>query len=309
MVGDHDKGRHMDRSYTVVMLAGGLQPSPLMRQLEIPLLCLPLGPQGTLLGAWLATIGRTPGCTDVRIVVNTENDAQTIRCLGDTDVPDNGADVAISTEPASWRGTGGLLRDLTRDVSGDSVVVAVEAHCLPPASLEPLLQGLEDDETDAVVGAGPDSEPAGLYAFKGDAISSIPSLGYFDLKEQLFPNLSDRGRPARLVRMGRRVIRVRERSGYLAAVRASLAETGPRCSPQATVSPLARIAGPCIIEPDAVIEAGAVVNESVVLAGALVCRRAVVSRSVVARGAVIAAGRRLVGAILPPQVAGSREAV
>ena len=299
----------MERSYTVIMLAGGLRPPPLMRQLEIPLLCLPLGPQGTLLGAWLAAIGRTPGCTDVRIVVNTDNDAQAIRGLDDFDVPDNGAQVAVSAEPASWRGTGGLLRDLTRDGSADGVVVAVEAHCLPPASLEPLLQGLDDDETDAVVGAGPDSEPAGLYAFKSEAINSIPSVGYIDLKEQLFPTLSERGRPARIVKMGRRVIRVRERSGYLRAVRASLGETWPRCSGQATVSPSARIAGPCIIEAEAVIEAGSVVNESVVLAGALVGPEAVVSRSIVAPGAVIVAGRQLVDAILPPQVAESRETV
>jgi len=291
------------------MLAGGLRPAPLVQHLEIPLLCLPLGPRGTLLGAWLTAIGRTPGCTDVHVVVNTDKDVQAIQGLDDIDVPDNGAHVAISAEVASWRGTGGLVRDLTRDGSADSVVVALEAHCLPPASLEALFRGLDDDQADAVVGTGPGGEPTGLYAFKHEAISSVPALGYFDLKEQLFPRLHEQGRPARVVATGRGVIRVRERSGYLDAVRTSLAATGPRCSSQATVSPSARIEGPCIIEPEVVIEAGAVVNESVVLAGARVCEEAVVSRSVVPAGAVISAGTRLIGDILPMSATGSRETI
>jgi NDP-sugar pyrophosphorylase family protein len=308
MAGDHQTGRQMNRSYTVVMLAGGLHPSPLVKGLQVPPLCLPLGPQRTLLGAWLAAIGNTPGCTDVHIVVNTETDALAIRRLGDIDALANGSHVAVSAEPASWRGTGGLLRDLTRDVSPDGVVVAVEAHCVPPASLDALLEALEDDGTDAVVGAAPNHEPAGLYAFKPEAIHSIPSVGYFDLKEQLFPILNDRGRPTRLVRMERCVIRLRERAGYLEAVRASLGETGSRCSSRATISPSARIVGPCIIGPDAVIEDDAIINESVVLPGAVVGRGAVVSRSVVAPGAVLSAGDRLVDAILTLE-AGSHEAI
>jgi len=68
----------MSRSFTVVMLGGALNPSPLQAQLRMPPLCLPMGRHGSLAGAWLATIATTEGCAHIRIVVNTEEDAQAI---------------------------------------------------------------------------------------------------------------------------------------------------------------------------------------------------------------------------------------
>ncbi len=291
----------MSRSFTVVMLAGALDPSPLQQQLNLPPLCLPMGWNGTLLDAWLATMGRCSGCTHVRIVVNTEADACVVRQMVDASTAPHPVwppAVTVIAEPASWRGPGGLVRDLSRDLPQQGIVVAIEAHCLPPPSLEPLLQAL-DDQTDGAVGAGADAEPAGMYAFDRSVITKIPPLGYFDLKEQLLPALSRHGGRVRLVQITERVIRVRDRSGYLQAVRMSLgAGDRIRRSENATVSTSARIVGSCIIEPGAVIEDGVVIHDSVVLTGAVVQRRAVMSRSITAPFAKVPAASRVIESIV-----------
>ena len=274
----------MSRRFTVVMLAGALHPSSLQQQLNLPTLCLPVGWHGTLLDAWLRTIRRSAGCEQVCVVVNTEDDARLVRQRAESG--QNSPQVRVMAEPAAWRGSAGLVRDLSREVSPEGIVVALEAHCLPAESLEPLLQAL-DGQSDGVVGADGDAEAAGMYAFRRGAIDLIPTIGYFDLKEQLLPALNRHGRRVRLVRVTECAIRIRDRDTFLDAVKASLGEPSNgaarnRCSAQAMVSPLARIVGWCIVEPDVVVEDGAVSHDSVLLTGAVVRRGAVVSRSVAA---------------------------
>ena len=109
-------------------------------------------------------------------MVNTEEDAQAIRALEDVrDGP--GLDrrrVTVISEPASWRGTGGLIGDVAGDISDEDIVVAIEAHCLPPRSLGPLLQAL-DGQVDALVGAATDDEPAGIYVLTRTQMMSRPA--------------------------------------------------------------------------------------------------------------------------------------
>jgi len=295
----------MERSAIVLILAGGLRPAPLQQELGVPPLRLPLGRKGTLLDRWIRTIHSAGRCREIRIVVNNGHDADFLRRVvdrGDAALPG----VSIVTQPVAWRGAGGVLRDLSSDVSAADFVIAVESSCLPPPSLEPVLDALADGAT-AVVGASSDNEPAGVYGFHRSVIEDIPAIGYYDLKEQLLPTLHKQGHPARLVRLADRVHRIRDRPGYLRAVRASLGDGAngdgrPWCSALARVSPEARIMGCSILEDNVVVESGAVVHDSVILAGAVVQRGAVVSRSIVGPGAKVAAARRLVGGILPASV-------
>ncbi|MCH8315016.1 MAG: hypothetical protein IIA64_03495 [Planctomycetes bacterium] len=201
-------------------------------------------------------------------------------------------------ERASWRGSAGLLRDVVGSIGDNEIVVAVEAHCLPPPSLEPLLHAL-NGEVQAVVGAGAEDEPAGVYAFRHAALNSVRPIGYVDLKEQLLPALYSQGTPVRLVRIGEHVIRLRDQIGYLDAVSTSLNGMGPatmvsRRSSEAMIARSARIVSGSIVESDAVIEAQAIIHGSIVLSGAVVESGAIVSRSIVGPGAVVPAGARLI---------------
>lgn len=290
----------MDQSFTVVMLAGALERSPIQQQLTIPTLCLPVGHHGTLLDAWLATIRRSGRCRHVRIVVNSEEDAQALRRLITTGMGGGarGPEITVMAEPAPWRGTGGLLRDITQHQSNVDTVVAIEAHCLPPLSLRPLFRTLNGD-VEAVVGAGAGDEPAGVYAFRRTVLNPIRSFGYFDLKEQLLPALYDQGRIVRVVRISDRVFRLRDQVGYIEAVGASLNGTGritivSRRSPESRIARSARIVSGSIVEGGAVIEDQAIIHASIVLNGALVESGAIVSRSIVGPGAVVPARARLI---------------
>jgi hypothetical protein len=283
------------------MLAGALHPPPLRQQLGMPVVCLPLGVCGKLLTAWTDALGEALDAPIVQIAVNSEEDAQTLRTTIDEQGVNGSARVVA--EPASWRGTGGLIRDLCRD-DPDRGIMVVEAHCLPPASLDGLLQAL-DDSTHGVVATTDDEEPAGLYVFDQTALKPIPAIGYFDLKEQLLPALNRRGCQIRAVRITDRVFRIRDRASYLQAIRAIAERHGEGSglwrSPEADIAPSARIAGHCIVEQQVVVKEGAVVHDSVLLSGAIVEEKAVVSRSVVAPGVRVAAGSKVVD-----RVAGDR---
>lgn len=283
------------------MLAGALQPCPLQQQLPIPLLCLPIGRRGSLLDAWLATIGRSGKCHRVEIVVSTEEDVQALRGLAANRVRTGSPQpptIAVTVERASWRGSAGLLRDIADSIGDNEIVVAVEAHCLPPPSLEPLLHAL-NGEVQAVVGAGAENEPAGVYAFRQAALNSVRPIGYVDLKEQLLPALYSQGTPVRLVRIGEHVIRLRDQIGYLDAVSTSLNGMGPatmvsRRSSEAMIARSARIVSGSIVESGAVIEAQAIIHGSIVLNEAVVESGAIVSRSIVGPRAVVPARARLI---------------
>jgi len=274
---------------------------PLQQQLGVPPLRLPLCREGTLLDWWSRAIQRLGCCREIRIVVN---DARDLDVSGNGDV--SRPRVSIISELASWRGPGGIVRDASIDLDPNDLVLVVEASCLPPPSLMPILDALADGAT-AVVGAGADNEPAGVYGFDHKAIEQIPEFGFYDLKEQFLPALCDQGNPARLVKLGDRIRRIRNRPTYFRAVRASLADGangggGPQCSRRATVSPEARILGYSIIEGDVVVERGAVVQDSVVMAGAVIHRDAIVSRCVIGPGAKVLSAQRIVDAILPSTV-------
>ena len=290
----------MDQSFAVIMLAGALQPCPLQQQLPIPLLCLPIGRRGSLLDAWLATIGRSGKCRRVEIVVSTEDDVQALRGLAANRMRPGSQPptITVTVERASWRGSAGLLRDIAGSIGDNEIVVAVEAHCLPPPSLEPLLHAL-NGEVKAVVGAGADDEPAGVYAFRHVALNSVRPIGYVDLKEQLLPALYSQGTPVRLVRIGEHVIRLRDQIGYLDAVSASLNGMGQatmvsRRSPESRIARSARIVSGSIVERGAVIEDQAIIHGSIVLNDAVVESGAIVSRSIVGPRAVVPARARLI---------------
>ncbi len=290
----------MDRPLVAVLLAGTLRPLPLREALDVPVVCLPLGRQGTVLDAWLRSLAAIDDLDDVRIVMNTDRDAETVtdRIHHSRAFATRGAAIRAIAEPASWRGAGGILRDVAADCPEDAVIVICEAIAMPPESTRPLLEGLADSAA-GVVGIYGEDQPAGVYAFHRDAIGKAPSIGYHDLKEQFLPVLAAAGLEVRTAHLQGRWHSLRNREGYLAGVVLSLAHSamgeGPiRISSEAAVSLSATVDGSCIIQSGVVIEDGAVVQDSVLLRGATVGSGAVVSQSVVAPRASIASEARVV---------------
>jgi UDP-N-acetylglucosamine 2-epimerase (non-hydrolysing) len=289
--------------FTAIILAGGLRPSPLSRELGMPALCLPLGGASTLLSSWLDAFIEAGDCHNVRIVVSDEEDSQAINgALAAIERPEvRAVDVRVMVEPARWRGTGGIIRDVVDHMPPGEVVLLAEAGCLPPPDLHRLLESL--DGRSAAVGVD-GLEPAGVYALRRQAFELVPRVGFFDIKEQLLPALYKQGTGAHAVRLGGQTIRVRTRGGYLQAVStrvSSQAEAAARLSDMLAgrISRAARIEGACVVGRSVVIEERAVVHDSVILDGAVVRRGAVVSRSVIGAGAEVADGRIVIDSVEP----------
>jgi hypothetical protein len=300
---------------SAVLLAGTIRPSPLREALDIPMLCLPVGVEGSLLDAWHRVLDEVGAAADVRVVVNSERDVEPVAVAAESSprIGRAAGAMGIMAEPAAWRGTAGVLRDVTDDLAGDDRVIVVEARCLPPASLRPLLEGLGRADLGVVGVCGVDS-PAGVSVFRRRALEMVAAVGYYDLKEQLLPSLHGSGLRVTTAAMGPRVHRIRDRDRYLAAVATSLGAAGrgqpaQRRAADATVASSALLDGFCIIEPGVDVRGGAVVHESVILAGATIERNAVVSRSVIGPGTTVAAGHRAVRSVLSDADAAAPTAV
>lgn len=276
----------MSGTITVVLLAGTLSPSPLRAAIQIPVLCLPLGRDRTVLDAWLRVLNDVGGLADVRVVGNDwPDDGRLVRAsIAVSPFTNNGhAHVRPVTDPAAWRGTAGIVHDVTADLPADAVILVIESHMLPPDDLGPVLDPMNGG-VDGIVGVSGVDTPAGVYAFRRAAFADVSGVGYIDLKEQLLPQLAEDGANVRVAPIGNVVVRLRELGGYLDAVVRDFARHGTktqRIARDASVSGSAMVEGTCIIESGAVVEDGAVVHDSVILRGATIGGGAIVSRSLV----------------------------
>ena len=295
--------------FSALLLAGGLQPSPLRESLRLPVLSLPLTRDETLLDRWIALLAGTEACHRVVIVVSTPADREAIEAsLMERRMPCALGDQAIEVrvDPRRFRGPSGLARDLVDDLGlkpADQMLI-VEAACMPPTTLAPMFDAC-DDGIAGVIGSSAELEPAGVYLFTRTTLEQIPKIGFHDLKEQTLPMLYAAGQRCRAAQVVPRVRRVRDRMSYLAVVEeerrraACAAPAGGDGDGDAQLSPSARIAGTCLVCEEVIVKDGAVLHESIVLRGAVIGGGAVISRSVIGPGVRVAARSVIRGEVLP----------
>jgi len=259
----------------------------------------------------------------VRVVLNTVADVETVRSashlMNDRSWMST-TNVQAVAEPAAWRGAGGILHDVTRDAPASSIVLAIEALTLPPDSLQPMVSAMVDGLS-GLVGVVGEDEPSGVYAFSHQSLAQVPSVGYYDMKEQLLPSMTERGERVGVLPIASRLVRIRDRRSYLSAVRRSLEVTTAesidsggaavrkwrhRVSPAASVSGSAILCGCCVVEGGAVVEDGAVVHDSVILDGATIGGGAIVSRSIIGPLATVDPRNRFVRQVVHDPAAARR---
>ena len=292
--------RSRARPVVALLLAGRIRPSPILDAFGIHELCLPIGPEGRLLDAWLRKLSEIPQLQQARVIVNTTAEVSSINAaIGMDHGHDFGFELSITADRAAWRGAGGVVGDAIEslELADDTLVLVCEAKRLPP-NLRPLATAVGNEVAPCgAVGVCGNGEPAGIYLFEASLAKVIPSVGYFDLKEQFLPALSRRRHRVVSVPLSAKGHRVVDAESYLAAVKHSLqdgmAESVHRLSPRASVSSSAVVNGHCIVEAGAVVEDGAVIHDSVVLWGATIGGGAVVSRSVIGPLATVAPRSRV----------------
>jgi hypothetical protein len=209
-----------------------------------------------------------------------------------------GAQPTVERDPAAFRGTAGVLRDVCiRYEEGDVVMVGNAAQILVEP-LQHLAAELSACGGDVSLLAHDDGTPAGLMLVRCGVLTSVQPVGFRDFKEQLLPELAARGADVRVVRRGRATgVPVRTLDGYIAGLRAYHRLHAGR---SALGSPLQEDWRPtfAVVEDRDNVDPSATIHDSVVLAGGRVERNAVVVRSVVCPGGIVRNGTTVADAII-----------
>lgn len=284
---------------SVLILAGGLNPTPLQGLMGFPVAGLPVSRERTLLSAWLAVISESLGSKrgSTRLLCGTVPDEQWfIAELRRAATSDLGVEVRRDGRP--HRGVCGLLADTAAECDLAEWVLVIELTTLPPRSLEPLL-GAATAGVSMVVGSSRDARPAGAILLRRELLKDVPKIGYLDLKEQFLPQLVARGHRIEAAELADTAVRMTDRRNYLRSVRIWQSENDV-----AATAP--NIAGHSVVAAGVELAEGAFVLDSVILPGASIGPRCVVARSIVGPLIRLPEGSVLVDAVMANPRLGDR---
>lgn len=281
----------------LIILAGSVRPSDLSRAIDGPLVDLPVDSNDTVMSLWAANAAALArrlevASLPVRVLIDQTGPEPSLPA------PNPLAPVTIERDPADFRGTGGVLRDVTAEYAPDDrVLFASGAQVLTEPLPELALELAELGGEVSLVAHG-DGTPSGMFLVRVGSLASAAAVGFVDLKEQLLPRLADAGADIRVLRRATATgIPVRTLDGYLAALRnRALARRGQA----GDLDPFAEDWAPTfsIVDPQSRVDPSATIHDSVVLRGGIVQRGATVVRSVVGPGGVVRAGQTVADTVI-----------
>lgn len=267
-----------------VVLAGGLKASPLQSLCPISVLDLDLEHELSVAGAILARVRElAPQEIPVQVVFGTPVPAPR------APTSENHVAVTIVPEPLRWRGPAGLVRDICHDLSGDDQILVLEGSRSYASPLGPLVAAHARSGADVTIARAPDHTPGGAYVMCRRALDDVPSMGFLDLKEQLF---------SRLLKAGRRLVvetwadpgapPLRTFADYLGEVSRRVA----RGSGEGRWK---------LVSSRAQVDGSAFIDSSVIMEGSCVEPGSLVARSLVLPGSVVPAGAEIVDSVVHPR--------
>jgi hypothetical protein len=263
----------------VVLLAGGVRAKGFRAQVGRSPLDLPLDNGRCLIDLWANDVAMLSECIGLEGV--------RARVLIDSVGESGGGRMVIERDPAAYRGTGGVLRDVCRGVPGDHYVLVCHASQVLCEPLVSLVERLGACAADLSFPVEPGGAAGGVFLIRAGCLGAIPEVGFVDLKEQAIPAIAAKHRVRVVKRSVPSGLPVRTMAEYLAAVRHHHLRQGGHGS-----------AGFSVIEPGASVHPSARVHDSVVLAGGRVEAGAIVAGSVVGGAGVVEAGRRVVHSLI-----------
>ncbi|MEL6796738.1 MAG: hypothetical protein AAFO89_07920 [Planctomycetota bacterium] len=286
-----------------VLLAGGLVPSPLVESARQPSLELSLTARQTVFDRWCdvlfdAAVGDTDPLTRPGLkVVHSGPPYRPKR-----DFSDPRFDVVTQEEPGSYRGPGGVLRDVTQGYNENDILLVAEAARYIAGGLTQFLADWARTKPDVLIARHPGGEPAGIMLVRHGSLELVPDEGFMDVKEQWLP---------KVVRAGLKVwtsetrdycpypLRTREQFLRASAIAAGLPQTG---QPDPVLGP-PRVLGTGIdksrVSETAQVAPGAVIADAIIMPGAVIGAGAIVVRSIVCPEATVGPNEEVVDRIVP----------
>ncbi len=202
--------------------------------------------------------------------------------------PPGGLQVSLLDEPLPV-GTAGCVRDVAR-YETDTLLLIMPASIISPPPIDLLVLAHRQGQCDLTIMFNPDfrnaqdmGSPADIYICNAQILEHIPQAGYFDLKEELVPEMVRAGKTVGAVKLPKPVGNFRDWKEYLFAI-GNYLKGDPQVGDElklrkqtdsatvwaadtAYVDPRAQIHGPVVIME------GAQISKNAVLIGPLVIGR------------------------------------
>jgi NDP-sugar pyrophosphorylase family protein len=210
-------------------------------------------------------------------------------------LPRRGEDASVSVErdPFEYRGTGGVLRDLSSEYGDEDMLLVVNGTVVLRDPLRALLQELAEGGADVNLVSHSDGTPSSLVLLRCKTLRELSPDGFVDFKEQGLPSIAEK-HFVRVVRRERASgFPVRNVSDYIRVLASHHREEGK--GPE--VNDAFReewSAGFAIAEQEARVASSAKLHDSVVLAGGVVEEDAILVRSLVCSKGFVVQGQKVV---------------
>ena len=273
-----------EQKVAVVMLAGGPKPRMICDQVGMSLWDLPLQEDLDVGGAWSQVIqeaGFEQLCQDLLVSASTSNVSSRVS----TESLWN-----LQVETRAHRGTAGSIADwcLARKLDRRNAewILLIEGSASPAVDLSPFLPNIRGNcEFDAILGVSELDRHCGCMLVRRSSFERVPTLGFFDLKEQLLPVIRESGGRIGAEVIAERAVRISDQLSWLQTL-ALWRSTRRGRDPE---SPFASSdLKESLVMPSATVE-GAEIIHSIILDGAVIEPGAVIARSVVAPGVRVSA--------------------
>lgn len=282
----------------VLLLGGGIRPSPLGYACGCSVLDLEIRPGVTVLASW----ARRWRATDL------DGAPPPVRCLvaRGAQAPtathsDEGAQIAVELDPREFCGPAGAVRDAVANLGDDAVIVVHEAAAFPTFDPGAVVAAHLESDAQGTVCVNPDGAAAGFFVFRAGDFRAVSRVGFTDLKEQFLTRLQAAGARIRAHRLpDEGLLPLRTRAGFLHAAMfaAGFREDDAHGLAPTILSAAQPICPRSIIAGTARVSSRAAVVRSVIMSGSSVDDGAVVVRSIVCSGASVGAGQEVLDAVV-----------
>ena len=275
------KGLGNRRLAGIVLLGGSVRPTRFHTAVGRSLLDLPYKSGRTLLDEWCDQAAGLAARYGAGIPLRVLSDKTG---NGDGKGGGNGrthnVSVRFDHDPSEWRGTGGVLRDISVAYAPDDLLLVANAAQFLLRPLAELAAELEALQADLAVLAHRDGTPSTLMLVRCGCLKALPEVGFIDMKEQAIPLLGAVHNVRVVCVEGRVTLGLRTAQTYLAGLR----ELHALASGQKGEDWRSAFA---IVEDGAAVDPGARLHDSVVLRGGSAGHGAVLVRSVVCAGGTV----------------------
>ena len=203
-------------SIDTLFLAGSVSHSLLRKQIGRPVSSLPIATDQTILSAWNERVTQA-GLDGSRRLLISATQENPIRKRDRERLA-----MEVIVDERTHRGVGGVVKDALerRDdepPSGD-IVLVIEATSSPAVDLGELARIHTQGDAAITFGMDCDRKYAGCLLLNREILELVPSVGFFDLKEQLAQAARDSGARLEAAEITRKSIRVHTLEAWRRAV-------------------------------------------------------------------------------------------